>query len=245
MGAQIFADDSRVGDLVGHVSLDRIGEVMLGPGVHASRFVVLLTVLGLLACASKARADGRKAGAQGLASAWWWLGGMFVAQAAFFVWVLASSADFGTRFDIPIFGRYLDPFAVPIAVLGATTLWVGVRKRLVNVALVASVVAVVAFGALVLPRLPLDGVWIPFAIPGLAPFMSLTTGDDRPALAVAGLVAIAGCVLLWLSRGKAKIGLAVTLAVVTLVTVGTDALRVDPQEEGVRASSTIVALREQ
>ena len=34
--------------------------------------------------------------------------------------------------------------------------------------------------------------------------------------------------------------LAVTLAVVTLVTVGTDAFRIDPQEEGVRASSTIL-----
>ncbi len=83
-------------------------------------------------------------------------------------------------------------------------------------------------------------MWIPFAIPGLTPFLTLTTGDDRPALAVAGLVAVAGCFLLWLSRGKAKVGLAVRSPSRPSMTLGTDALRVDPLEEGVRASSTIV-----
>lgn len=237
MGARIFTDDSRVGNLVGHLSVSNVIEVVLGQAFTQVVSWSLLTVLGVLACASAIRGAWRRAGVSSIANAWWWLGGMFAAQAAFFVWVLASSADFATRFDIPIFGRYLDPFAVPIAVLGAVSLWVGARKRLATVALIVSAVAVAAYGALVLSRISIDAVWIPFAVPGLNLFLDPNAGDDRAALAIAGLVAIGTAFLLWLSQGRAKIGLVVAIAVAGLATIGVDALRVDPFEADARAST--------
>jgi len=239
MGAHIFTDDSRVGNLVGHLSLSNVVEVLMGQAFTQVVSWSLLTVLGVLAVASKARAAWRKHGPQSVATAWWWLGGMFVAQASFFVWVLASSADFATRFDIPIFGRYLDPFAVPVAVLGAVTLWVGARKRIVTVALVISAIFLATYCAAVLPRISPDAKWIPFAIPGLNPFLTVHDSpfDYRPAMLIAGIVALAGCVLLWAFKGRAKQSIVVALAVAALMTVGADALRVDPLEGDSRSTS--------
>ena len=237
IGGQVFADNTRVDDLVGHLNLVRILEVVLGQAFMQVVSWALLTVLGLIACVSAARADVRRTGIEGVASAWWWLGGMVLAQAGFVVWVLASSAEYARRFDTPVFGRYLDPFVVPIAVLGATTLWVRANARLANAALVTSIVAVLGYGLLVLPRVPLDGIWIPFAVPGLVPFLDVLSIDDRPGLGVAGLVGLACAALLWLSQGRARVGLAAALIVASTVALGADWLRVDPLEEGSRAES--------
>ena len=237
MGAGIFAEDSRVEDLVGGIRAGSLGEVLLGQAYVQVVSWSLLTALGLLACASKARNALRRHGAPGVAAAWWWLGVMVVAQAAFFVWVLASSADLDTRFDIPLFGRYLDPFVVPIAVLGAVTLWVGARKRLTNVALIASAASVAAYCALVLPRISPDAVWIPFAVPSLVTFLDPAASDHRPALAVAGLAAVFGCIVLWFTRGRAALGITLALVAAACVTVGTDILRVDPFEGASRSRS--------
>jgi hypothetical protein len=238
VGSRVFADDSRVADLVGHLTPLGVVDVVLGQAFTQVVSWSLLTALGLLACAGRARASLRADGVAGVGAAWWWLGGMVAAQAAFFVWVLASSADLGSRFDIPIFGRYLDPFVVPVAVLGAVRLWVKLSTKLATVALVASISAVLAYGVVVLPRITLDQVWIPFAIPGLVPFLDVNTGDDRPFLALAGLVAILGCVLLWLSRGRARVGLLAALVVAIAVTFGADWFRVDPLEADSRAETT-------
>lgn len=239
MGSTIFTSDDRVGDLVGGVTPVGIAEVVLGQGFTQVVSWSLLTVLGILACAAYARRAVRSHGRLGLASAWWWLGAMAVAQAAFFVAVLAASSDLGTRFDVPLFGRYLDPFVVPVAVLGATTLWTRASRRLTTIALIVSIAALAGYGGLVLPRISPDAKWIPFAVPGLEPFLSPTAGDDRLGLAIAGAVALVGCVLLWLARRWAKVGIAAALLVATTVTLMTDAVRVDPFESEVRARSTL------
>ena len=241
MGSTIFTTDDRVGDLVGGVTPAGIAKVILGQGFTQVVSWSLLTVLGILACAMYARRSVRTDGRLGLASAWWWLGTMAVAQAGFFVVVLAASSDLGTRFDIPLFGRYLDPFVVPLAVLGATTLWTQASRRLSAIALFVSIAALAGYGALVLPRVSPEARWIPFAVPGLEPFLSPTTGDDRFGLAVAGAVALVGCVLLWLSRRWARVGLTAALLVAATVTLMTDAVRVDPFEGSVRATSTIAS----
>ena len=240
IGTTIFASGSRIDDLVGHVTLRGIGQVLLGQGFTQVVSWSLLTVLGLLACAARARRAVLSERVSGIASPWWWLGAMVTAQAAFFiVVVLPGFADFDTRLDAPIYGRYLDPFVVPLAVLGATMLWTGARRRLTTLALVAATVAVLAYGAVVLPRIPVDAKWIPFAIPGLEPFLSPSAGDDRSALAVAGGVALLGAVLLWFSRSLPRVGVAAALIVAAAVTLATDAARVDPFEGDVRARSVI------
>lgn len=241
MGATVFAASDRVGDLIGGVTPAGIAKVILGQGFTQVVSWSLLTVLGILACAVHARRAVRSEGRLGLASAWWWLGTMAVVQAVFFVAVLAASSDLGTRFDIPLFGRYLDPFVVPLAALGATTLWTKASRRLSTIALLVSIAAITAYGSLVLPRISPDAKWIPFAIPGLEPFLSPASGDDRHALAVAGTVAVVGCLLLWLSRRWVKVGLTAALLVATTMTLMTDAIRVDPFEGGVRATSTITS----
>jgi hypothetical protein len=241
MGSSIFASDDRVGDLIGGVTPVGIAKVILGQGFTQVVSWSLLTVLGLLACALYARRALQSDGRRGVATAWWWLGAMAVAQAAFFVAVLAASSDLGTRFDIPLFGRYLDPFVVPVAVLGATTLWTRASRRLANTALIVSIAAIAGYGILVLPYISPDAKWIPFAVPGLEPFLSPTAGDDRMGLAIAGAVALVGCVLLWLSRRWGNVGIAAALLVATTLTLMTDAVRVDPFESGVRARSTLVA----
>lgn len=240
MGSTIFTSDDRVGDLIGGVTPVGITKVVLGQGFTQVVSWSLLTVLGILACAAYARRALGKHGRLGLASAWWWLGTMAVSQAAFFVAVLAASSDLGTRFDVPLFGRYLDPFVVPVAVLGATTLWTRASRRLSNIALVVSIAVLAGYGSLVLPRISPDAKWIPFAVPGLEPFLSPNAGDDRLGLALAGAVALVGCVLLWLSRKWAKVGIAAALLVATTTTLMTDVVRVDPFESGVRATSTLV-----
>lgn len=241
MGATLFASDDRVGDLIGGVTPAGIAKVVLGQGFTQVVSWSLLTVLGVLACAKFARRAVRSHGRVGLASAWWWLGAMAVAQTAFIVAVLAASSDLGTRFDIPIFGRYLDPFVVPIAVLGATTLWTQASRRLPTVALIVSAAALAGYGSLVLPGISADAKWIPFAVPGLEPFLSPSTADHRLELALAGAAGLVVCLLLWLSRRWAKVGLTAALLVATTATLMTDAFRVDPFESGVRAPSTITA----
>jgi len=240
MGSTIFTSDDRVGDLIGGVTPVGIAKVVLGQGFTQVVSWSLLTVLGLLACVAYARHALRAHGRVGLASAWWWLGTMAVVQAAFFVAVLAASSDLGTRFDVPLFGRYLDPFVVPLAVLGATTLWTRGSRRLSNIALIVSIAALAGYGSLVLPHISPDAKWIPFAVPGLEPFLSPSAEDDRLGLAVAGAVALVGCVLLWLSRRWAKVGIAAALLVATAITLTTDAVRVDPFESGVRARAALV-----
>ncbi len=239
MGSTIFASDDRVGDLVGGVTPAGIAKVILGQGFTQVVSWSLLTVLGFLACATFARRALSSHRRLGVATAWWWLGTMTVAQAAFFIGVLAASEDLNTRLDIPLFGRYLDPFVVPIAILGATTLWTKTFKRLPTVALVLSAVAIAAYSGLVLPRIAPEARWIPFAVPGLEPFLSPTTADDRYSLAVAGAVAISMCLVLWGLRKWTKVGITVALLVATTTTVMTDALRVDPFESAVRARSAI------
>lgn len=239
MGGQIFAEDSRLEDLVGQLNFDRVGTVLIGQAFSQVLSWALLTVLGLVACVVKARGTFRREGARGMSSAWWWLGTMVVAQSLFFVWVLAGSADFETRFDIPIFGRYLDPFVVPIAVLGAVTLWSKARSRLTTPALIASITAVVAYAVIVLPRISPEAVWIRFAVPGLMPFMSQDGKDSRLGLAITAGLVLAAAVLLWLSRGRAMVGLVGALAVATALTMGGDILRVDPYEGEARAQTVI------
>ena len=239
IGAQLFAEDSRLDDLVGNVNPLRIGEVILGQAFSQVLSWAILTVLGLIACAAKARSAVRVHGVRGVATGWWWMGAMVMAQAAFFVWVLAGSADFEARFDIPIFGRYLDPFVVPLAILGSVTLWKSVRSRVVTSALVASCVAVVAYGVLVLPRISPEALWIRFAVPGLMPYMDLTDGDSRPRLAITAGIVVVGCVLLWFSRKRATAGLVGALVVAATLTLGADILRVDPYEGDARAQTVI------
>jgi len=240
MGARVFAADDRVSDLVGSVTPAGWGEVVLGQGFSQVVSWSLFTALGLLACLARARHTFRSRGHRALANPWWWLGAGVIAQALFFVYVLAASADLHTRLDIPVFGRYLDPFVVPLAVLGAATLWRRRRSHMVTVAMVVSTVTVVAYAIVVLPRVPADATWIPFAVPGLWTFLDPLSGDDTPALTVAAVVAIAGCLSLWLLARWPRVWLTCALVIATGVTLWADAARVDPFEASVRAPSTIV-----
>ena len=248
MGGRIFAEDDRLGNLVGHLNLVRVGEVIVGQAFIQVVSWAILTVLGLLAVANNARRAIRRASPGGLASAWWWFGAMLAAQATFFVWVLAGSAEFATRFDIPIFGRYLDPFVVPLAILGATTLWVKRSRRLANVALVAAGVAVVAYCGLLLPRIPSDALWIRFAVPGLMPFMRLEDTFHWGSLATAAAVSLVASLLLWASVRRARLGLIAAVVVAAGITTATDVFRIDPFEGEARAqtivSPTVLALPE-
>ncbi len=243
IGSAIFTSDDRaselVGDFMANLTPARIAKVILGQGFTQVASWSLLTMLGILACAAYARRSLRPEGRAGLATAWWWLGGMAIAQAAFVIVVLAASSDLVERFDIPIYGRYLDPFVVPLAVLGATTLWTRASRRLPTVALVVSVAAVAVYGALVLPRISPEANWIPFAVPGLEPFLSPYSGDDRPALALAGAAALVLCLFAWWSRRWPKVGITLTLLFAVSASMVTDAVRVDPFESGIRARSTL------
>jgi len=243
MGARVFATDDRVSDLVGSVTPAGVGEVVLGQGFSQVVSWSLFTALGLLACLARARHTFRSRGHRALANPWWWLGAGVIAQALFFVYVLAASVDLHTRLDIPVFGRYLDPFVVPMAVLGAATLWRR-RSRMVTVAMVASIAIVVTYAAIVVPRVHLEAKWIPFAVPGLWPFLDPLSGDDRPALLVAAAAAAVGCVALWVLARWPRVWLASVLGVATAVTLWADAVRVDPFEAPVRAASTVVTIAE-
>ncbi len=237
MGSSLFADDTRVDDLVGGVTVGGVGRVLLGQGFTQVVSWSLLTALGVIVCAAHARRAVTASGRSGLAKPWWWLVAAVGAQGAFFVAVLAASSDSAE----PVIGRHLDPFVVPIAVLGAAALWARLRPRAVVVAAGAATLALLAYGVLVLPGVDPEARWIPFAVPGLEPFLSPEAGDDRGAIAVAGAIALAGVLGLVLLRRWPRASLSAALTVAIAMTMWTDAVRVDPFESQVRARTTIAA----
>ncbi|WP_156165554.1 hypothetical protein [Demequina rhizosphaerae] len=240
MGAALFSDDSRIDDLLGSVSLGGIGTVILGQVFTQVVSWSLLTVLGGVVVVTHARTSIARRGLDGLTSPWWWLLAGVGAQAAFFVAVLAASADLDNRLDIAVFGRYLDPFVVPVAVVGAVALWHRTGPRATRGALVLALASVALYCAIILPWIPVDARWIPFAVPGLEPFLGPEIGDDRPYLALAALAATLGCVLLFRFRAHPKRSLVAALVAATAITGATDWLRVDPFEANVRTRSTIL-----
>ncbi|WP_062466420.1 hypothetical protein [Demequina maris] len=245
MGGALFADDTRLDDLLGSVQLAAVATVTLGQVFTQVVSWSLLTMLGGVVVAAHVRAALAKRGADGLSSAWVWLLTGVAAQAAFFVLILSASAEYGTRLDVPTFGRYLDPFVVSLAVVGAATMWTRKRPRATRFAFLLSLASVALYAVLIVPSIDPDARWIPFAIPGLEPFLDPATGDDRPSLMLAALAAAIGCVVLYGLRSRPRLGLPVALIGAVAVTLATDALRVDPFEADVRTRSTIlVYLRE-
>ncbi|MGC4174057.1 hypothetical protein [Demequina sp.] len=239
LGAEIFGEGTS--SAVAALGASRFLDVLLGQAFTQAVSWSLLTVLGLLACVNKARADARAGWARGLASAWGWLAAMVLAQGAFVVWQLTALKPWADTSDVPFTGSTLDTYMIPLAVLGATTLWLGVRARLTNVAAVAVLVAIVAFIAVSMPRLAPDLAWRNSAVPGLAMFRDLVATDLRWTIVVASGFAILATALLWISRGRTRNGVVVTLVVVAALSVSADLFRVDPAEGEARAQSLIAS----
>jgi hypothetical protein len=239
MGARLFALGAPMGDLVGHLNAVRLVEVVLGQAFVQVVSWTIFTALGLFAALNKSRHAARKAGVAGVAAAWWWLTAMIVAQGVYFVWTLAGSAEYGSRFDVPILGRYLDPFVVPLAVLGAVTLWRRVSTRLSVAALAACFAVVIAFSAVAVPRVGADSGWERLSVPGLLPFMDLNAGFQPVAILVAGGAALVACLLLWVFRRHDWSSLVLAVCVAAAASCAADFLRVDPFEEATRAQTII------
>ncbi len=241
MTDRVFADGSQADKLassLGSTSPGALAHVVLGQWFYQGVAWSVLTTLGvgvLIVAVSKGK---RTAGLARVAvGARAWLLAVVVGQAAFFVWILAASADVGTRLDIPIYGRYLDPFVVPLAVLGACAIARRRGGRLVTVASLSVVLASLTYAVLVVPTLAPRAPWIPFAIPGLAPYLDIAAGDPRPGLYLAGVLTIAGAFAVWALRRWPRAVLAALIVGFAGATTFADFARIDPFESGTRATT--------
>ncbi len=239
VGSQLFPDDSRTDDLFAGTSVQRVLEVVSGQLFTQAFSWSLLTVLGALAVASRLRRLWRTRRLDALGDGHTFVAGSVVAMGVATVLLLASSAEYGVRIDLPFFGRYLDPFLVSVVVIGSSTFVSRHRRRLTSIAAITTGVTVLVFVAAVLPRLNPDGTWIPLAVPGLLPVLDPLAGDDRPYLIVAATVALVTCAFFWVARRRPMLVLSAALVIAGTVTLVTDAFHVDPFEEEVRARSPL------
>ena len=239
LGSAVFGSQVTVSQVLGTRDLGDVLTVIVGQGFTQAVSWWLLPTLGLVMVAARVRDAVRTARWRAVASPWAWVAAGFAAQAAFTVYLLSGFESLDTRLDVAVYGRYLDPFIVPLAVVGAVALWNGARARAARIAAVATIAATAAYAALILPWLSPDAAWIPFATPGLLPYLDVHQGDDRPALLVAVAVTAAGIALLYAARSRRVLWLATILGVAVTATAVTDAVRVDPFEADVRTASTI------
>ncbi len=239
VGAQLFPNDSRTDDLFAGTTPLRVLEVISGQLFTQVASWSLLTVLGALAVASQLRSKWRTRRIDCLADWHTYIAASVVAMGGATVLLLASSAEYGVRIDLPFFGRYLDPFLVPLVVIGLVSFCSRQRRHVTNRAAVIAVAGVLLFIAAVLPRLNPDGTWIPFAVPGLLPVLDPLAGDDRPAILLASLAAISTCVAMWVMRKRPIVALVAAVAIASTVTLVTDVRNVDTFEEEVRARSPL------
>jgi len=241
IGGRIFPDDSRTDDLFAGTTPGRLAEVVAGQAfTHvASWSIVGLLGMGALAVHVWQRWRNERLTAVTGFSAFLLLA--TVVMAASIVVLLASSSEYAQRLDIPLFGRYLDPFIVPVAVVGLSAYVLRGRRRLVTHAMLASAAAIVVYATTVLPRVSPTATWIPFAVPGLEPIMDPHTGDDRPTLAVAACIALAVAAAVWMLRRRALAVVACATVFAAAVTVYADMQRVDPFEADLRAESVMTS----
>jgi len=239
IGAQLFPNDSRTEDLFSGTSVARVLEVLSGQFFTQVASWSFLVLLGTLAVASQLYTTWRTRRLDVLGDGYTYIAAGLAAMGGATVLLLASSAEYGVRIDLPIFGRYLDPFLVPLVVIGLANYCSQRQRRLTSLAAGGATVAVLLFVLAVLPRLNPEGTWIPFAVPGLLPYLDPEITDDRPYLLLAGFAALVACSLMWVARKRPMIALWTALSVGATVTLVTDFCRVDTFEEEVRARSPL------
>ncbi|ADG75253.1 hypothetical protein Cfla_2363 [Cellulomonas flavigena DSM 20109] len=132
----------------------------------------------------------------------------------------ARSLTEGTdRIDVPTYGRYVEPYLVLLAVVGATVL---VRRLEPRRATVVAALAVTAGSSIVVVPWMLatanpDGWWGPINVPGMLALVG-SSGTGLPWVAAA-LVAAAACVVLVLVR-RSLVARRATVAVVGVWLLG-------------------------
>ncbi|WP_297082212.1 hypothetical protein [uncultured Demequina sp.] len=239
LGAALFGEDNRVDSVLRTRDIRDMGLVIVGQGFTQAVSWSLLAVVGALAIASNIRGGLRQDRWRGLASPWTWLGVAFAGQALFTVFLLAGFEQIDNRLDVAIYGRYLDPFVVPLAVVGASTVWARARDRVVRLGAIVAAVAVVMYAAVVIPFLPADVDWINFNTPGLLPYLDPYQGEKQTGLLIAAGATLAGILAIYLLRRRPAVWLGLALGIAVPATVLTDALRLDPFEETTRAQTPI------
>ncbi len=171
LSSQVFPSSDRIGatsDRLGNVDAARLATVALGQGWAQATSWVVLTAFGLgIAVVAWKRKRGPLE-----RSAWLWLGAGALAQAAFFVVFLARANSWGFRLDVPIYGRYLDPFVVPLAVVGAVALLRGTNRRVLGIAAISTTVVVALAPVAIAATLSDTPAFVDFAILGALPFVT-------------------------------------------------------------------------
>ncbi len=218
--------------LLGRLEPERLWQVLVGQLWYQGIAWTLLTFLGGLVLVRwwwARRDDPSRAG-------WAWLIAATGAQALFFVVFLAGSADSWNRLDIPIYGRYVDPFVVPLAVVGSVVLLRAIHRRLTLAALGAVAVSSILVILVVEPTLPDKPVWLHFAIPGVVPYLDVdqigvTSGGPW---VVASGVTVAICLVVVAMRRRPAV--AVSLLALFFVTTSliADTKEIDPFEAETR-----------
>ncbi|HEY0188622.1 MAG TPA: hypothetical protein VGC67_14120 [Cellulomonas sp.] len=123
------------------------------------------------------------------------------------------------RLDVSMYGRYIDPFLLPLVVVGLAAVARGIERRRGAIAWGGGVVLLGAFLLLGAPLADTDGLWFPMNIAGLLLWhWPVDAGDTAvpfllASLAVAGfgaLVVLAGRQLRWVSVALVAVLLAIS-----------------------------------
>lgn len=239
VGATLFAQDDRVGDLLLGRDWADVLPALVGQAFTQVAAWSLLSLLGYLAIGARLRQSFKRDRAGAWSSAWAWWAIATGVEFLFIVFVIVGNADFEFRIDMPLYSRYMDAFIVPVAVLAGTMLWRRSNERLVRIALLGSALAIGLYAAVLWPTITADSAWIPLATPGLVPYLDPYAGDRSDAMLVAMASALAMSCLLYFLRRQPRLTLSLAVVAALLASVVSDALRLGPFEGNVRAQSII------
>lgn len=213
--------------------------VALGQAFYQGIGWSVLTVVGIAAVAlgwwrGRSRADDALAPWHG------WLAAGVAAQLALSVAMLSGFGGVEQRLDVIAYGRYMDPFLVPVAVVGAVWILRGLSARMRWGAVAAVAATAAAFLAVVPPTLADDAPWVPFAAPALLPFVDFAGRDFTDATWWAlGLGSVAAAALVAVLARWPRAALAALAVAFVGTTAYADASLV-PFEEQVRSRPPVV-----
>lgn len=140
------------------------------------------------------------------------------------------------RLDLNLYGRYLDPFIVPLVACGLAAVWVGLSKRILRWSLIITVISSAVFVLLCVPGLPVGALVTPAHLAGVAHFIDpglagTQVPDNWPVIATITLASTI-CALLLTARPRILLALLGIWAV--SVTLYSDSVVFDSYESTTR-----------
>ncbi|WP_156159081.1 hypothetical protein [Demequina gelatinilytica] len=236
IGSTIYLEDERVGKTlndIAHVDVASYLGLAAGQLWYTVAAWAGLTVIGGAALLARARRESWRGPAAAVSV-------VLVAMSAAVPLLLANGETVNGRAHVFIYGRYLDAFLIPLAVIGLVMLWRGVPRVLPWVVVVLGAIGGLGAAWMLQAEVPAEsGDWIvaPAHVAGVAHLMRIDATDAWPASwwAVTMLGLVPALVVALLARWRVACIAAVAIGAIGL-TLYSDTVKFDRFEQQYRVA---------